>query len=106
MGSTATAPPAEPCPPASQAPELRGASSTESTPPTAKEKMRKKLSSPEGRAVYRLRKCTPEPVFGNIKEARGFRRFLLRGMQKVKLEWALICTVHNLLKLHGARAAA
>src|SRR5690606_17253265 len=74
-------------------------------PMSPRDKMRAKLDSPEGREVYRLRKCTPEPVFGNIKEARGFRRFLLRGMHKVRQEWALICTAHNLLKLHGARLA-
>ena len=45
-----------------------------------------------------------EPVFGHIKEARGFRRFLLRGLEKVQVEWALLCTAHNLLKLAKARA--
>lgn len=53
---------------------------------------------------YRLRKQTVEPVFGQIKQARGFRQFLLRGLEKVRGEWALICTAHNLLKL--AKAAA
>jgi len=48
---------------------------------------------------YRLRKQTVEPVFGQIKQARGFRQFLLRGLETVKAEWALVCTVHNLLKL-------
>jgi IS5 family transposase len=48
---------------------------------------------------YRLRKQTVEPVFGQIKQARGFRQFLLRGLEKVKEEWVLVCTVHNLLKL-------
>ena len=52
---------------------------------------------------YRLRKQVVEPVFGQIKQARGFRQFLLRGVEKVKAEWAMICTAHNLLKL--ARAA-
>lgn len=56
------------------------------------------------RSRYRLRKQIVEPVFGQIKEARGFRRFLLRGLEQVKLEWAMICTVHNLLKLHKAAA--
>jgi transposase len=51
------------------------------------------------RSRYRLRKQTIEPVFGQIKEPRGFRRFLLRGLAKVKNEWSLICTAHNLLKL-------
>jgi transposase len=56
------------------------------------------------RSRYRLRKQTVEPVFGQIKQARGFRQFLLRGLEKVRGEWALICTAHNLLKL--AKAAA
>jgi transposase len=55
------------------------------------------------RGRYRLRKQTVEPVFGQIKEARGFRRFLMRGIEKVTGEWSLICTVHNLLKLAAAR---
>jgi hypothetical protein len=46
-----------------------------------------------------LRKQVVEPVYGQIKEARGFRRFLLRGIEKVKVEWAMICTAHNLRKL-------
>ena len=48
---------------------------------------------------YRLRKQLPEPVFGQIKQVRGFRQFLMRGLGKVKAEWALICTAHNVLKL-------
>lgn len=56
-----------------------------------------------GRASpYRLRKQVVEPVFGHIKHARGFRQFLLRGFQKTKAEWSLICTAHNLLKLARA----
>jgi hypothetical protein len=54
------------------------------------------------RSRYRLRKQTVEPVFGQMKQARGFRQFLLRGLDKVRGEWARICTVHNLLKLAGA----
>jgi hypothetical protein len=54
------------------------------------------------RSRYRLRKQTVEPVFGQIKGARGFRQFLLRGLEKVAGEWRLICTAHNLLKLAGA----
>ena len=54
------------------------------------------------RSRYRLRKQTVEPVFGQIKAARGFRQFLLRGLEKVEHEWRLICTAHNLLKLAGA----
>ena len=68
-------------------------------PVDARQKMRAKLASDEGRAIYARRKATVEPVFGQIKEPRGFRRFLLRGMEKVQAEWALVCTGHNLLKL-------
>jgi transposase len=56
------------------------------------------------RSRYRLRKQVVEPVFGHIKQARGFRQFLLRGLTKVKSEWAMLCTAHNLLKLHKAAA--
>ena len=65
--------------------------------------MRDKLKRAGWRSRYRLRKQVVEPVFGQIKQARGFRQFLLRGVEKVKAEWALICTAHNLTKL--ARAA-
>lgn len=65
--------------------------------------MREKLKRAGWRSRYRLRKQVVEPVFGQIKQARGFRQFLLRGIEKVKAEWALICTAHNLTKL--ARAA-
>jgi transposase len=58
------------------------------------------------RSRYRLRKQTVEPVFGQIKEARGFRGFLLRGLHKVQAEWSLVCAAHNLLKLMRATAAA
>jgi transposase len=68
--------------------------------------MREKLATPTGRAVYALRKTIVEPVFGQIKETRGFRRFSFRGIDKVTAEWALICLTHNLLKLCGARRAA
>src|SRR5215212_917224 len=54
------------------------------------------------RSRYRLRKQVVEPVFGQIKQARSFRRFLLRGLDQVRAEWAMICTVHNLLKLAQA----
>ena len=64
------------------------------------ERMRYKLRTPEGRAVYRRRKAIVEPVFGQIKEGRGFRRFLLRGLGKVSAEWKLLCATHNLLKLY------
>jgi hypothetical protein len=55
---------------------------------------------------YRLRKQVVEPVFGQIKQARGFRQFLLRGVKKVRAEWAMICTTHNLLKLFTLAKAA
>lgn len=61
--------------------------------------MRTKLARAGRRSRYRLRKTLPEPVFGQIKQARGFRQFLMRGLAKVQGEWSLICTVHNLLKL-------
>ena len=61
--------------------------------------MRTRLRRGGWRSHYRLRKHTVEPVFGQIKEARGFRRFLRRGLENVSGEWALLCTVHDLLKL-------
>lgn len=67
--------------------------------------MRLKLARAGRRSRYRLRKTLPEPVFGQIKQARGFRQFLLRGLPKVRGEWSLICTVHNLLKLAQMRMA-
>ncbi|GEL43369.1 hypothetical protein MEX01_39600 [Methylorubrum extorquens] len=54
------------------------------------------------RSRYRLRKQVVEPVFGQIKQARGFRQFLMRELDQVRGEWAMICTVHNLLKLAQA----
>jgi len=67
------------------------------------DRMRRKLRTKRGQKSYGLRKELSEPVFGQIKQARGFRQFLLRGKEKVKGEWRLICTVHNVLKLFGAR---
>jgi transposase len=64
--------------------------------------MATKLKRAGRRSRYRLRKQLPEPVFGQIKHARGFRQFLLRGLEKVRTEWAMICTAHNLLKLARA----
>jgi transposase len=61
--------------------------------------MRRKLKRAGRRSRYRLRKQIVEPVFGQIKQARGFRQFLLRGIEKVRAEWALICTAHNITKL-------
>jgi Transposase DDE domain len=58
-----------------------------------------KLDTAEGRALSRMRKAFVEPVFGQIKDARGFRRFLLRGVESVRAEFAFIALTHNLLKL-------
>jgi transposase len=66
---------------------------------SAKDKMRQKLRSAAGKALYAARKQIVEPVFGMIKSARGIRRFLLRGLEKVSGEWQLICLTHNLLKI-------
>lgn len=61
--------------------------------------MHQKVSTPRGRAIYGRRKVIVEPVFGQIKQAMGFRRFSLRGLGKVAAEWAIVCLCHNLLKL-------
>lgn len=74
-------------------------------PITPQQKMRAKVASPEGQKIYRRRKCIPEPVFGQIKQAMGFRRFSMRGMAKVQGEWALVTTCHNIRKLWVARQA-
>jgi len=68
------------------------------------DQMRHKIRTEEGRAVYSKRKQIVEPVFGQIKEARGFRRFSFRGLAKVAAEWDIICLTHNLLKLFRAGA--
>jgi Transposase DDE domain len=67
--------------------------------PTHVEAMRAKIKAGGHNSPYRLRKQLPEPVFGQIKQARGFRQFLMRGFEKVRGEWAIVCTAHNLLKL-------
>jgi len=64
------------------------------------QQMERKLTTQVGAAVYATRKFIVEPVFGQIKQARGFRQFLLRGLEKVRGEWALICMTHNILKFH------
>ena len=64
------------------------------------ERMKRKLQTKVGAAVYASRKYIVEPVFGQIKQARGFRQFLLRGLERVRGEWALVCMTHNLLKFH------
>jgi hypothetical protein len=68
-------------------------------------RMDRKLRTQRGRRLYRLRSQTVEPVFGQIKDARGFRRFFRRGLIAVDSEWQLICTTHNLLKLWRAQTA-
>ena len=64
------------------------------------DRMTRKLHTKVGAAVNAARKAIVEPVFGQIKQARGFRQFLLRGLEKVQGEWALVCTTHNILKLY------
>jgi len=76
-----------------------------SAQPTLIEQMREKLKTAQGHAIYKMRKAIVEPVFGQIKEVRGFRRFSLRGEPKVGLEWQLICLTHNLLKLFRAKVS-
>ena len=66
---------------------------------SAKEKMRAKVTTAEGQKVYARRKTIVEPVFGQIKGARGFRRFSFRGLLKNGAEWCLMCLTHNLLKI-------
>lgn len=68
--------------------------------------MRARLRRGGWRSRYRLRKVSVEPVFGQIKERRGFRRFSLRGLEKVRCEWRLVCTAHNLVKLAACSARA
>ena len=67
---------------------------------TRVDRMSRKLHRKAGAAIYAARKAIVEPVFGQIKQARGFRQFLLRGLAKVQGEWSLVCTTHNILKLH------
>ncbi len=77
------------------APESEGSG----PPPTAKERMAAQVRTSQGRALYARRKVIVEPVFGQIKEARGFRRFLLRGLANIRGEWCLVCLTHNLRKI-------
>jgi transposase len=82
--------------------EKKRAQSTDEQSPKlseSKEKMRAKLATDSGRAVYSRRKVIVEPVFGQIKAAQGFRHFSQRGLRKVRNEWSLVCMTHNLLKL-------
>jgi transposase len=70
---------------------------------SVKDRMRRKLRTKAGRAVYKMRKAIVEPVFGQIKGARGFTRFLLRGLVKVRGEWSLVATAHNICRLFAVR---
>jgi len=70
-----------------------------------REKMAYKLRTAVGRAIYRRRKCTVEPVIGTIKEAMGFRQFSLRGQENVTGEWCLVCLAYNLRRLHVLQSA-
>jgi transposase len=85
----------------SAAPET--ASAAEPTDTSVVDQMRHKLKTAEGQVVYKWRKAIVEPVFGQTKEARGFRRFSFRGLRKVAAEWDLIGLTHNLLKLWRAQ---
>jgi hypothetical protein len=67
---------------------------------TRVDRMRRKLQTKAGAMIYAARKAIVEPVFGQIKQARGFRRFSLRGLAKVRAEWALVCATHNILKMY------
>ena len=80
----------------------KSATAKNTTPGSLIARMSTKLKRAGYRSRYRLRKQIVEPVFGQIKQARGFRQFLLRGIENVSAEWALICTAHNLVKLATA----
>jgi len=67
---------------------------------TRVDRMRRKLQTKAGAEIYAGRKAIVEPVFGQIKQARGFRQFLLRGVEKVRAEWAMVCMTHNILKMY------
>ena len=66
---------------------------------SARDRMERKLLTKRGRALYKLRGQTVEPVFGQVKDGRGCDRFMRRGLPAVRSEWSLICATHNLLKL-------
>ena len=73
---------------------------------TRVDRMKRKLQTKVGKAIYAARKCVVEPVFGQIKQARGFRQFLLRGKTKVQGEWALVCLTHNILRRYATQGAS
>ena len=68
--------------------------------PTDVERMKHRLQTPEGKAIYAQRKSVIEPIFGIIKHVMGFRQFMLRGFKKVQDEWSLVCMAYNLKRLH------
>jgi transposase len=72
---------------------------------TRMDRMKRKLQTKVGKAVYAARKSVVEPVFGQIKQARGFRQFLLRGLKKIAGEWALVCMTHNILRIYAVLQA-
>ena len=78
-------------------PQVRGRIPQDMTP---KDRMRRKLCTKKGQEIYSKRKSTVEPVFGQIKQARGLRQFLLRGYENVSAEWQMWCLSHNLLKMY------
>jgi len=82
-----------------------GESAEQPVAKSAAETMRDKLHTTAGQTVYKMRKAVVEPVFGQIKERRGLRGFLMRGRDKAAAEWQIICLTHNLLKLFQARTA-
>jgi len=84
--------------------ELATESSPKELDKDVKARMREKLQTENGRAVYKQRKMIVEPVFGQVKEVRGFRRFSFRGLRKNEAEWSLICLTHNLLKLFRGKS--
>ena len=87
--------------------EYRNAAAEEITEDSSiKDRMKSKVLTEQGRKKYGLRKETVEPVFGQIKECRGFRRFSMRGIEKCEGEWNLVCAAHNLLKLFRYGAVA
>ena len=88
-------PPPDDLPP----PSTTAVAPSPATPKTRIAAMRTKLRTAAGYAIYRMRKAIVEPVFGQVKQVRGFRRFSFRGKVKTGAEWSLVCTTHNLLKL-------
>jgi hypothetical protein len=80
-------------------PEGTAGPTGEKAPPSTRIQMKNKLESEAGKSIYRKRKSTVEPVFGQMKEARGLRRLQCRGLSMVNLEWSFECACHNLMKL-------